>query len=51
MILLIHKESGDVDIVKKCELKDNMLVVDFGFDWIIEQPVEEYECKTVKEIK
>lgn len=50
IILLLHSESGDVDIVKSCYKVGDTIVVDLGWDAEeIEFPANEYECKVLRE--
>lgn len=51
LILLIHTESGDVDLVKSCTLHGDYITADFGFGWSNNFPADEFECKVVKEVE
>ncbi len=51
VLLLVHNESGDVDIVKKCDFKEDMLIVDFGYGATgVELPADEYTCSMYKKL-
>lgn len=51
ILLLIHNESGDVDVVEKCELYGDQLVVDFGYGAMnVEMPADEYSCELYERV-
>lgn len=51
MLLLIHIESQDIDLVEKCEVEGDTIYVNFGMDWWAEFPADQYECSTYEKVK
>jgi len=51
MLLLIHIESQDIDIVEKCEVKGDTIHVNFGYNWDAQFPTSEYECSTYEKVR
>ncbi len=49
IILLIHTESQEAEIVQSCQLSGSDLIVDYG-RFTISQPASEYVCKTFIEV-
>lgn len=49
IILLIHTESQEAEIVQSCQLNGSELIVDYG-RFTISQPANEYICKTFIEV-
>ncbi len=52
LILLVHTESNDVEIVESCEQKGDTIFVNMGMgiEAIIEFPSDEYQCFAVKRL-
>lgn len=51
MVILLHRESGDIDRVESCEKVGDSLLVNFGWtEELIEFPVSEYECSLYEKI-
>lgn len=52
LILLVHTESNDVEIVESCEYKGDSILVNMGFgiESFVEFPSDSYECFAVKRL-
>lgn len=48
-LVLIHKESLDVDLVLSCTKNKNSLEVDYGLGWSTTYPADDYYCLELKE--
>ena len=51
VLLLIHIESQDIDLVEKCNVEGDTIHVNFGMEWWAEFPADEYKCSTYQEVK
>ena len=51
ILLLHHIESGDVDLVESCKVEGDTIHVNFGYNWEVEFPADQYECSTYEKVR